>query len=39
MATAAGFKTPEMNWDATDLWDELAKFKQYYITKTSTPLL
>ena len=29
MATAAGFKTPEMNWDATDLRDELAKFKQY----------
>jgi len=30
MATAAGFKTPEMNWDATDLRNELAKFKQYY---------
>ena len=29
MAAAAGFKTPEMNWDATDLRDELAKFKQY----------
>ena len=29
MATAAVFKTPEMNWDATDLRDELAKFKQY----------
>ena len=29
MATAAGFKTPEMNWDATDLRDEFAKFKQY----------
>jgi len=29
MATAVGFKTPEMNWDATDLRDKLAKFKQY----------
>ena len=29
MATAAGFKTPEMNWDSTDLRDELATFKQY----------
>ena len=28
-AAAAGFKTPEMNWDATDLRDELARFKQY----------
>ena len=26
---ATGFKTPEMNWDAADLRDELAKFKQY----------
>jgi len=29
MATAAGFKIPEMNWDATNLQDELAKFKIY----------
>jgi len=29
MASAAGFKIPEMNWDATDLWDKLAKFEQY----------
>ena len=29
MANAAGFKSPEMNWDANDLQDELAKFKQY----------
>lgn len=26
---ATGFKTPEMKWDAADLRDELAKFKQY----------
>ena len=26
---AMGFKTPEMNWDASDLQDELAKLKQY----------
>ena len=26
---ATRFKTPEMNWDAADLRDELAKFKQY----------
>ena len=29
MATAMSFRTPEMNWDANDLADELAKFKQY----------
>ena len=29
MAAGAGFKTPDMNWDASDLRDELAKFKQY----------
>ena len=29
MATAVGFKSPEMNWNATDLRDELVKFKQY----------
>ena len=29
MATA-GLKIPEINWDATDLGNELAKFKQYY---------
>ena len=29
MAGAISFKTPELNWDATDLADELAKFKQY----------
>ena len=29
IAAVAGFKTPEMNWDATALRDELAKFKQY----------
>ena len=26
---ASGFKPPEMNWDATHLRDEFAKFKQY----------
>ena len=26
---ATGLKTPEMKWDAADLRDELAKFKQY----------
>ena len=29
MATATSFRTPEMNWDANDLADELAKFEQY----------
>lgn len=29
MAVAMGFRTPEMNWDAADLPDEFAKFKQY----------
>ena len=29
MAAGVGFKTPEMNWDASDLRDELVKFKQY----------
>ena len=29
MATAMSFRTPEMNWYANDLADELAKFKQY----------
>ena len=29
MATAMSFRTPEMNWDANDLADELAKFKPY----------
>ena len=29
MATATGFKTPQMNWYATNLRDELAKFMQY----------
>ena len=29
MATATGFRMPDINWDAKDLRDELAKFKQY----------
>ena len=29
MAGAISFKTPELNWHAADLSDELAKFKQY----------
>ena len=29
MAESTGFRTPEMNWHATDLPDEFAKFKQY----------
>ena len=29
MAVGVGTKTPDMNWDASDLRDELAKFKEY----------
>jgi len=39
MANAGGFKTPEMNWDTTDLRDELAKFKQYCDLIFSGPYL
>ena len=36
MATAAGFKTLEMNWDATDLRDELSKFMKYSATSNES---
>ena len=36
MATAAGFKTLEMNWDATDLRDELSKFMTYSATSNES---
>ena len=29
MAAGVGFKTADMNWDASDLRDKLAKFKEY----------
>ena len=29
MVVGVGIKTPDMNWNASDLRDELVKFKEY----------